>query len=99
MKRDVFLLAKDPEDDCRDMVFHRGGSLRLYVYCLDKENFEPNPDELQFYGDNNGEVLAFETKQYDLEDPGLVIEAIRWYARYIENPELEILAEDPRTEL
>lgn len=94
---DVFLLAKDPANKCRDIVYHRGSKLKIYVYCLNESLFTPNPDELQFYGDNNGEILAFETWQYETDDPGLIIEAIRWYARYIDNPGLEILADDPRS--
>ena len=43
-------------------------------------------------------MLVFETVGYNGEDPGLIIEAIRWYASYIQNPGLEILADDPRTE-
>jgi hypothetical protein len=99
MKNDVFLLAKDADDDCRDMIFHRDGTLRVSVYCLDEESFEPDPNELQFYGDNNGELLAFETLGYNMEEPGLIIQAIRWYANYVGNPEMEILAEDPRPEI
>lgn len=94
---DVFLIAKDPENDCRDMIFHRGGTLRMKVYCISETEFTANPDELQFYADNNGELLAFETDNFDIDDPGLIIEAIRWYAKYIKNPDIEILPEDPRT--
>ncbi|MDF3078563.1 MAG: hypothetical protein K0S09_2452 [Sphingobacteriaceae bacterium] len=96
---DVFLIAEDPENECRDIIFHRGGSLRMRVYCLSDENFVANPNELQFYADNSGELLAFETYNFDIDDPGLVIEAIRWYAKYIKNPEMEILPEDPRTDI
>jgi hypothetical protein len=99
MKSDIFLLAKDTENICRDMIFHRDGTLRVCVYCLDEEPFEPNQNELQFYGDNNGELLAFETRGYNMEEPGLIIQSIRWYANYIGNPEMEILAEDPRPEI
>ncbi|MBC7914340.1 MAG: hypothetical protein H7Y07_09480, partial [Pyrinomonadaceae bacterium] len=42
-----------------------------------------------------GDFLAFETSGYDGSDPLLVIEAIRWYADYIDNPKMEILAENP----
>ena len=99
MMNDVFLLAKDVDNVCRDIIFHRGGSLRVRVFLLKEKNFFPIPHELQFYGDNNGELLAFETYGYNMEDPGLVIEAIHWYANYLDNPEMEIMAEDPRTEL
>jgi hypothetical protein len=92
----VFLLAKDPANSCRDIIYHRESGLRLHVYCLNKTGFEPHPDELQFYADTNNGILAFETWRYDIDDPALIIDAIRWYARYIDQPDLEILAEDPR---
>jgi hypothetical protein len=99
MKNDIFLLAKDPENSCREVIFHRDGSLRMGVYCLDAENFEPKDSELEFYGKINGELLAFETIGYDMEEPGLIIQAIRWYAKYMEDPDMEILAEAPRTKI
>ncbi|HXH98766.1 MAG TPA: hypothetical protein VNI52_00745 [Sphingobacteriaceae bacterium] len=99
MGSDVFLLLKDPDNPCRDIIYHRDGTLRIRVFCLSGENFNLDPEEIQFFADDNGEMLAFETASYHGEDPGLIIEAIRWYASYIQNPDLEILADDPRTEL
>lgn len=96
MDESVFLLVKDPNDPCRDIIRQRDGKLRILVFCLDKESFEPDTEEIQFYGNNNGTFLAFETSDYDGRDPVAVIEAIRWYADYIKNPKMEILAEDPR---
>ena len=96
MDQSIFLLVKDTHNPCRDVIRHRDGSLRIKVFCLDKDTFEPDPSELQFFGSNSGQLLAFETSEYDGSDPLLVIEAIRWYADYIENPRMEILAEDPR---
>jgi len=96
MDQSVFLLVKDSHNSCRDVIRHRDGDLRIHVYCLDNTEFEPNPEELQFYGNDNGKLLVFETSRYNGDDPLLVIEAIRWYADYIDNPRMEILAEDPR---
>jgi len=93
MENAVFLLAKDPENECRDLIFQRDGDLRIKVVCLDERNFEPNPNELQLYANNNGERLLFETVDYQPDDPALVIEAIQWYAKYIGNPKMEIEAE------
>jgi hypothetical protein len=93
MENPIFLLAKDPDNECRDMIFHRDGTLRIRVYCLNNRQRESNPDELQLFANNKGEKLLFETVDYHPEDPGLVIEAIRWYAKYIGNPEMEIEAE------
>jgi hypothetical protein len=96
MDNAIFLLVKDPNNPCRDIIRQRDGDLRILVFCLNEEDFDANPDELQFYANNNGTFLAFETSNYDGEDPVSIIEAIRWYADYIENPRMEILAEDPR---
>ena len=95
MENPVFLLAKDPQNECRDLIFHRDSGLRVKVICLDDQEFEENFDELQLFADNNGERLLFETVDYFPEDPGIIIEAIRWYANYIGNPEMEIEAEVP----
>jgi len=96
MDQSVFLLVKDSQNSCRDVIRHRDGDLRIRVFCLDDDEFEPNHDELQFYGNDHGKLLVFETSHYNGDDPLLVIEAIRWYADYIDNPRMEILAEDPR---
>ena len=99
MDESIFLLVKDPNNPCRDIIRQRDSNLRILVYCLQTDNFEVNPNELQFFGENNGETLAFETSNYDGEDPVAIIEAIRWYADYIDNPRMEILAENPRLNL
>lgn len=96
MDQSIFLLVKDSQDACRDVIRHRDGTLRIRVFCLGEDEFEPDSGELQFFGNDNGDLLAFETSGYDGSDPLLVIEAIRWYADYIDNPRMEILAEDPR---
>jgi len=93
MENPVFLLAKDPQNECRDLIFHRDSNLRVKVICLDHEEFEENLNELQLFADNNGERLLFETVDYYPEEPGIIIEAIRWYANYIGNPKMEIEAE------
>lgn len=94
MDNSIFLLAKDPEHDCRDLIFHRDGKLRVKVVCLDEKPWESNPDELQLYANNMGEKLLFETVDFNQEEPGQVIEAIKWYANYIGNPKMEIGAEE-----
>ena len=98
MRHDIFLLLKEPDSPCKDIIYHRDGTLRIGVYCLDAGGFTANYEEVQFFADDHGEMLVFETMGYNGEEPGLIIEAIRWYASYIQNPGLEILADDPRTE-
>jgi hypothetical protein len=96
MKDNVYLLVTDPNNPCRDVIRSRDTGLRIYVYCLDKEKFTPNPDEIQLYGDDHGELRAFETAGITADDALDVASAIRWYADYLDYPQMEILAEDPR---
>jgi hypothetical protein len=93
MENSIFLLAKDPDNACHDLIFHRDGTLRVKVVCLGKRKLKLNPEEIQFFAVNNGVELMFETVDYNEEDPALVIDAIRWYANYLGNPEMEIEAE------
>ena len=44
MGNSVFLLVKDPQNPCLDIIRHRDGDLRIHVYCLGKDDFEPNHD-------------------------------------------------------
>lgn len=96
MKPNVFLLVTDPNNACRDVIRSRDTDLRIKVYCLDKEAFEPDPDEIQFYGEYEGTPLAFETDNITAEDALDITEAIHWYAGYLGCPEMEILLDDPR---
>lgn len=96
MEHPIFLLVHDSQSPCREIIRQRDGNLRICVFNLDKDHYEPNDDELQFYGTHNDVVLVFETSGYDGTDPITVIEAIRWYADYIDDPQMEILAENPR---
>jgi hypothetical protein len=96
MEHNVYLLVKDPKDPCRDVIRSRDTPLKIHVYCLDKEEFHPNPDEIQLFGDNHGSPLAFETVGITAEDALDVASAIQWYANYLKYPEMEVLPEDPR---
>lgn len=96
MSDNVYLLVKDPNDSCRDVIRSRDTRLKINVYCLDKETFKPEPDEIQLFGEVNGTTLAFETVGITADDALDVASAIKWYAEYLDYPEMEILAEDPR---
>ena len=98
MEPNVYLLVTDPNNECRDVIRSRDTALRIKVYCLDKEPFTPNPDEMQLYADYNGSRLAFETDNVTAEDAVDMIDALQWYAQYLGYPEMEILAEEPKTQ-
>ncbi|HWZ15030.1 MAG TPA: hypothetical protein VNW95_07295 [Mucilaginibacter sp.] len=96
MDYNVYLLATDPKNACRDIIHSRDTSLKIRVICLDNDQFMPNGSEIQLYGYANGKLYAFETINITPEDALDVVGAIQWYADYIEFPEMEILPDDPR---
>ncbi|HEY8780782.1 MAG TPA: hypothetical protein VIM16_04135 [Mucilaginibacter sp.] len=97
MDNNVYLLATDPNNPCRDIIHSRDTHLKIRVFCLDKELFDPDVNEIQLYGYADGKLYAFETIDIMAEDALDVVGAIRWYAEYVNCPDMEILPDDPRT--
>lgn len=96
MEYNVYLLATDPNNPCRDIIHSRDTNLKIRVYCLDEDRFEANTNEIQLFGYAGSKLYAFETIDISAEDALDVVGAIQWYADYIEFPDMEILPEDPR---
>ena len=96
MDYNVYLLATDPKNACRDVIHSRDTNLKIRVFCLSEEEFTPNKNEIQLYGYANNKLYAFETINITGEDALDVVGAIQWYADYIEYPDMEILPDDPR---
>ncbi len=96
MDYNIFLLATDPNDPCRDVIHSRDTALKVKVYCVSEEDFTPDGNEIQLFGYADDKLYAFETINITPDDALDVISAIQWYAEYIEFPDMEILPEDPR---
>jgi hypothetical protein len=96
MDYNVYLLATDPHDPCRDVIHSRDTSLKIRVFCLDNEQFSANTNEIQLYAYANSKLYAFETIDITADDALDIVGAIQWYADYIDFPDMEILPEDPR---
>jgi hypothetical protein len=96
MDYNVYLLATDPNNPCRDVIHSRDTSLKIRVFCLDNEQFIPDDNEIQLFGFADSKLFAFETINVLAEDALDVVGAIKWYADYINCPHMEILPEDPR---
>ena len=96
MARNIYLLATDPNNPCRDVIHSRDTGLKIRVFCLDKETFHHDANEIQLFGYCNDNLYAFETVGIASDDALDIVEAIQWYADYIKCPEMEILPEDPR---
>jgi len=97
MDYNVYLLATDPNNPCRDIIHSRDTNLKIRVICLDEDHFTANKNEIQLYGYADNKLYAFETINITGEDALDVVGAIQWYADYIEFPEMEILPDDPRS--
>lgn len=96
MDHNVYLLATDPKNPCRDVIHSRDTGLKIRVFCLSDERFNPQESEIQLFGYANSKLYAFETINISAEDALDVVSAIQWYADYVGEPEMEILPEDPR---
>jgi len=96
MDHNVYLLATDPKNPCRDVIHSRDTGLKIRVFCLNNERFTPQENEIQLFGYAHGKLYAFETINIAAEDALDVVSAIQWYADYVGDPEMEILPEDPR---
>jgi len=79
-----------------DEIIHGASGLRVKVFSLRAATFVANPLEINYFADDAGEWLVFETVGYHDHDLYIVDGAIVWYARYIDNTDLQILNEDPR---
>lgn len=96
MDYNVYLLATDPKNPCRDVIHSRDTSLKIRVTCVDTDSFSPDGNEIQLYGYAEKKLYAFETINIRAEDALDVVGAIQWYAQYIDFPDMEILPDDPR---
>jgi hypothetical protein len=96
MDHNVYLLATDPKNACRDVIHSRDTALKIRVFCLSDEKFSANDNEIQLYGYAYSKLYAFETINIVGEDALDVVGAIQWYADYIGVPDMEILPDDPR---
>lgn len=96
MDYNIYLLATDPKNPCRDVIHSRDTRLKVRIFCLDEEGFNPDANEIQLYGYANSKLYAFETINIAADDALDLVGAIQWYADYIDDPEMEILPEDPR---
>src|ERR1700753_448809 len=94
MNHNVYLLATDPNNPCRDVIYSRDTGLRVRGFCLSDERFHPDANEIQLYGYGDTKLYAFETLGIESDDALDVVEAVQWYADYIEYPNMEILPED-----
>src|ERR1700760_2849076 len=98
IRRNVFLLASYPGSPRREVIHSSDSELRINVHCLDCDPYYPDSGEIQLYGKAGDKTYAFETIGIASNDATNIVGAVQWYAEYIHYPEMDIVAEDPRTE-
>lgn len=76
--------------DHKDIIGFWGKKLRIRVSQTSSIKPHTNEDEIHYYGSINSINFFFETENYNNEERGLIIRAIRWYAIYISHPLMKI---------
>jgi hypothetical protein len=84
------------ENQERDVIVHNKSGLRVNVFGLEVDDYHPAAGEIHIFGDDHGEWLAFETEGWNGENLNLITQAVVWYARYLDYPQMNIVTEDPR---
>jgi len=96
MSGNVYMLLTRSGLLSTEVIFSRDTGLKVKVYNLSEMAFTANDNEIQLYAYYDKDLLAFETIDITPEDAMDVILAIKWYARYLEYTDMEILPDDPR---
>ncbi|EHQ25768.1 hypothetical protein [Mucilaginibacter paludis] len=96
MNADVYLLLTGADQNSPEVIYSRNSDLKIRVYCVGETEHTLHANEIQLYGYCNGSLLIFETVEIQADDALDMIPAIRWYANYMDNPDMEILPDDPR---
>jgi hypothetical protein len=94
MPSNTYFLLYDQE---WDVILHGETGLRVNVFGLEVDNYQPTEGELHIFSEAHGEWLAFETQGWSMESIDIIKGAVIWYARYLNYPEMQISEKDPRT--
>jgi hypothetical protein len=90
-----FYCRRNIKTPFRDVIYHDSSGFKMQVFNLQSERFIPDGREVHFFGDNHGDILAFESIGYNNHNLSLVTAAIRWYADYLEYGEMTIYKHNP----
>jgi len=62
----------------------------VLINIFNPAHFTPDQGELQFYADDRGRYLVFETDAWESNGMATITAALTWYADHIGNPALDI---------
>jgi hypothetical protein len=78
-----------------DVLVHLKSRIRIEIYHLGCESFQPDGDKHHIYARCADLCLAFEASEYRYEHMDILTKAFLWYSRY-QDVKLEIFLDDPR---
>ncbi|MBS7565104.1 hypothetical protein KHS38_11875 [Mucilaginibacter sp. Bleaf8] len=73
--------------------------IRIRVYDLASEDYQPTPGKMDFYGKSENASFAFETQYSDGYQLESITEALQWYAAYRQCIDMTFSLMDPRKNL
>lgn len=79
----------------RPVICNRYTPMRLEVFNLEDQTFTAPAGKLVFFGDDHGTSIAI-VAMYERTRIKEITEALKWYAVYLDYPEMHITTEDPR---
>lgn len=90
MEESFFILPRKNGDCQGDIIQEYNSGLKVCVFNLQSSDFNPDPNEVQYYGEAADKDLAFETIGYHGEFKSLILMMISRYALYINEPEMKL---------
>jgi len=79
----------------RDLIVNAKRNLLIEVFFESRDRFVLEPDEIQYYGDDHGDRLIFQTIGYKGDNLSDIELSIMWYAAiHLDYPEMQLLTKD-----
>lgn len=79
----------------REVIKDHLSPVTVNIYRLANESFAENPEMMTCYGSDLGSFLAFESA-YIVENLPTITEALKWYCKAINYPDMQFHVDDPR---
>lgn len=90
MKESYFIVRSLSNPLNKDVILECNSGLKVSVQNLSDEVFQPDPNEVHYYGETDGKELVFETIGYRGEFQVLILSMISRYALYINDPLMKL---------
>ena len=79
----------------RPVICNKRTEMRLEIFNLEDESFAAAKDQNVFYADDHGTPIAI-VVHYDISNDEEIARAVKWYANYLDYPQMDVSLDDPR---